>query len=133
MRVWDLPPRHLCRNHLLGEHRELHAVWSILTQGKRGYSHHPETLRWRGKLAALHLRHEALRAEMGRRGFAHGSPLNPRLATGRPIQNAYVDSPPEQRRILREKECGCRTTRRSRPNPSRRTNPGVERGQRRRH
>ncbi len=32
MRIWDIPPKLLCRNHLLGEHRELHAIWSILTQ-----------------------------------------------------------------------------------------------------
>jgi hypothetical protein len=47
MRIWDIPPRALCRQHLLGEHRELHAVWAVLTQGKSGYSRHPETLRWK--------------------------------------------------------------------------------------
>jgi hypothetical protein len=33
MRIWDIEPRKLCRNHLLGEHRELHA---------RGYRHYSE-------------------------------------------------------------------------------------------
>ena len=32
MRVWDVSPKELCRAHLLGEHRELHAIWTILTQ-----------------------------------------------------------------------------------------------------
>ena len=67
MRIWDLEPACLCRSHLLGEHRELHAVWSILTQDKRGYRAHPETRRWEGKLAALYRRHEALVAEMTQR------------------------------------------------------------------
>jgi hypothetical protein len=31
----------LCRNHLLGEHQELHAIWSVLVNGKKGYAHHP--------------------------------------------------------------------------------------------
>jgi len=43
MRIWDIPPDKLCRNHLLGEHNELHAMWNILTQGKKGYANHPET------------------------------------------------------------------------------------------
>jgi Pyrimidine dimer DNA glycosylase len=54
VRIWDLDTTVLCDQHLLGEHRELHAIWSILTTGKRGYAHHPETLRWRGRLAALY-------------------------------------------------------------------------------
>jgi hypothetical protein len=49
MRIWDIPPDKLCRNHLLGEHNELHAMWNILTQGKKGYSNHPETKRWVGR------------------------------------------------------------------------------------
>ena len=42
MRIWDVPPECLCRQHLLGEHRELHAIWTILTTGKTGYTRHPE-------------------------------------------------------------------------------------------
>ena len=48
MRIWDVSPKKLCRHHLLGEHRELHAIWSVLVNGKMGYARHPETLRWRG-------------------------------------------------------------------------------------
>ena len=64
MRIWDLPPENLCRKHLLGEHRELHAIWSIITNNKIGYSKHPETIRWKGKLKALYNRHEKQVAEM---------------------------------------------------------------------
>lgn len=108
MRIWDLAPALLCRKHLLGEHRELHGLWNILTQGKRGYRSHPETRRWEGKLAALYARHEALVIEMRRRGYRHASPLDARLATGEAVQREYVDAPALQRRILRAKRCGCR-------------------------
>ncbi len=108
MRIWDVPPEKLCRNHLLGEHSELHAVWSILTQGKQGYARHPEVLRWKGKLKALYLKHEEIVAEMLRRGYRHNSPLDGKLATGSAEQDTFVDSPEEQKRILRKKGCGCR-------------------------
>lgn len=69
MRIWDIPPEHLCRNHLPGEHRELHAVWAVITDGRRRYAAHPETAMWRGKMRAPYLRHEAPVAEMCRRGI----------------------------------------------------------------
>ncbi len=108
MRIWDLPPEILCRNHLMGEHRELHAIWAILTEGKRGYANHPETLRWRGKLKALYQRHEAQVKEMTRRGYRHQSPLDVTLATGEAEQKEYTDSPQKQRALLKERGCGCR-------------------------
>ena len=107
MRIWDLEPRVLCRQHLLGEHRELHGLWNILTQDKRGYRLHPETRRWEGKLAALYRRHDALVIEMARRGYGHNSPLDERLATGAAEQHDYVDTPDAQRRILVQKGCEC--------------------------
>jgi hypothetical protein len=107
MRIWDIEPRFLCRQHLLGEHRELHGLWNILVEGKRGYSMHPETLRWVGKLGALYDRHEALVAEMARRGYGHHTPLDPALAHGSREQRAYVDTPARQREILRLKGCDC--------------------------
>lgn len=107
MRIWDLPPERLCRNHLLGEHRELHAVWAILTGGKKGYACHPEVNRWRGKLKALFLRHEKLVREVEAKGYHHRSQLDSSLASGREAQDELVDTIPEQKRILRAKQCGC--------------------------
>ncbi len=107
MRIWDIKPGRLCRNHLLGEHRELHCIWVVLTQGKKGYSRHPETLRWRGHLKALYLRHTKLVAEMERRGYHHKSPLDKRLASGSSVQNKYIDSPHRQRMMLAAKKCEC--------------------------
>jgi len=108
VRIWDLPPSILCRAHLLGEHRELHAIWTVLSEEKTGYARHPETLRWGGKLAALYLRHEMLVAEMNHRGYNHASPLDPSLATGAAVQDEFVDSPERQRELLRAKGCDCR-------------------------
>lgn len=108
MRIWDIPQEKLCRQHLLGEHRELHAIWSVLTKGKRGYSRHPETMRWRGKLRALYLRHAVIVNEMERRGYKHQSVLDKRMASGRRSQTDFVNSRKEQLRILKDKKCGCR-------------------------
>lgn len=107
VRIWDIEPCRLCRQHLLGEHRELHAIWSILTQKKKGYSRHPETQRWRGKLKALFLRHNDLVGEMIRRGYSHSSPLAEALASGKITQNVFVNTYDEQIRILQKKGCGC--------------------------
>jgi hypothetical protein len=107
MRIWDLPPRLLCRNHLLGEHRELHAVWNIITLRKVGYRRHPEVKRWVGKLKALYSRHDAIVEEMLRRKYRHLSKLPKRFATGSSVQRAYVDTPRRQRILLRRKKCEC--------------------------
>lgn len=110
MRIWDVDPKILCRQHLLGEHRELHGLWNILTMhgGVGGYSAHPETRRWRGKLAALHARHEALAEEMERRGYRHASTLERTLAEGTSaVQDVFVNTPEEQIQILRVKACPC--------------------------
>jgi hypothetical protein len=110
VRIWDLDVRCLCDQHLLGEHRELHAIWTVLTEDKRGYANHPETVRWRGRLAALYRRHDEEVAEMGRRGFRHASPLPARLATGAAEQTELVDPLDAQRARLAAKGCGCATS-----------------------
>ena len=102
MRIWDIDPGFLNDRSLLGEHRELHGIFSILVNHKTGYSRHPETLRWQGHLPALAVRHDLLVAEMGLRAFRHHSPL--------PIQSevvtwpeGYIDLPNRQYAILQEK------------------------------
>ena len=109
MRVWDIHVKHLCRKHLLGEHRELHGLWNILTKhgGKGGYSNHPETKRWIGKLRALYNRHKALVVEMQKRGYNHNSPLDEKLATGTDTQKVYINTIKEQKSILAKKPCEC--------------------------
>lgn len=109
MRIWDIHPQHLCRKHLLAEHRELHGLWNILTihQGRGGYSRHPETLRWVGKTRALYERHETLVKEFTRRGYNHHTPLDKRLARGQGGQKVFINTVAEQKVILKKKPCEC--------------------------
>ncbi len=101
MRVWDVHPGYLSRQSLLGEHREIHALVSIVENGRRGYANHPETRRWRAHIPALRLRHDVVVAEMALRGYQHRSPLQG--ARGGPWPNVFLDSPAEQLSILGQK------------------------------
>jgi hypothetical protein len=109
MRVWDIHPKHLCKKHLLSEHRELHGLWNILTKhgGKGGYSKHPETLRWIGKTKALYERHKNLTRELKERGYKHNSPLDKKLAKGSSKQQIFINTIREQKIILKNKPCEC--------------------------
>ena len=102
MRIWDIDAGFLNSPSLLGEHRELHAIDSIIVNEKRGYARHPETLRWKGYRGGLALRHAMLVAEMRLRGFKHHSPLEIR-GTGSRWPPSFLDEPGEQYGILREK------------------------------
>jgi hypothetical protein len=108
LRIWDIHPSILCRQHLLAEHRELHCIWTVLTKGKKGYSKHPETLRWAGKLKALHKRHQLLVEELKRRNYSHKSPLDENLICGDETQCVFVNTTKEQIEILKSKKCQCR-------------------------
>ncbi|MBN1472221.1 MAG: hypothetical protein JW925_10610 [Syntrophaceae bacterium] len=102
MRIWDVNPGYLNRQSLLGEHRELHAIVSIIKNKKTGYSRHPETLRWQGFGWALSQRHRLLAAEMNLRGFTDRSPV---LIKTQPQKwpQVFVDSPTSQFSILEKK------------------------------
>lgn len=102
MRIWDVNPGYLNRQSLLGEHRELHGIVSIIVQGKKGYSRHPETLRWVGYGWALQKRHQLLAAEMALRGFTDRSPVLTRSRKGR-WPEVYIDEPAQQISLLRDK------------------------------
>lgn len=105
MRVWDIHPGFLSRQSLLGEHREIHAIHTVLTQHKKGYSRHPETLRWRDHLGALWLRHQQVVAEMRLRGFNHFSPL-PAPQTEIIWPGTFIDAPSRQFTLLAAKYAG---------------------------
>lgn len=101
MRVWDVHPGYLRRINLLAEHREVHALFSVILNHKKGYANHPETLRWKGCMGALAVRHGLLVEEMALRGYNHHSPC----PEGDPIQwpEAYIDEPARQFAILSSK------------------------------
>lgn len=72
MRMWLVDPELMCRNHLLGEHLELHILAGCLNRGKniRGFIEQglvDPTL--------ICKRHAELVTEMERRGYSHSSPL----------------------------------------------------------
>ena len=92
----------------MGEHRELHAMWTVITENKKAYSMHPETIRWKGKLRAMYLRHDELVKEMNHRRYNHKSPLDKRKTTGKLKQDVFVDDPLKQIQILKQKGCRCK-------------------------
>ena len=99
MRIWDINPGYLNRQSLLGEHRELHGIVSILVNGRKGYSRHPETLRWVGYGWALRKRHQMLAAEMSLRGFTDKTPVL--IRSGRGFwPDVYIDEPGRQFQLL---------------------------------
>jgi len=74
--MWMVDPGLLCRQHLLGEHRELHTLVGTI----RHSSNPKRTLRgfFENKLIELHNlrnRHEQLVFEMEKRKYNHQSPL----------------------------------------------------------
>src|SRR5512140_704871 len=102
MRVWDIDPGYLNRQSLLGEHRELHGIVSIIVNGKKGYSHHPETIRWVGHGWALRQRHKQLASEMALRGLVDKTPVT--LRSGKGIWPEYfIDEPARQFQLLKHK------------------------------
>lgn len=102
MRVWDIHAGYLSRQSLLGQHAEIHALLSILGEGKKGYSAHPETLRWKGNMDKLKNRHDLTVREMLLRGFGHKSPCSRECPVGT-RELSFVDPPAAQIEILRQK------------------------------
>lgn len=105
MRIWDIQAGYLNRQSLLGEHRELHGMVSVITNNKKGYSRHPETLRWVSFSWALRQRHQLLSAEMSLRGFVDRSPVE--IFPNKNIwPTSYIDEPYTQFQIIKEKYIG---------------------------
>lgn len=102
MRIWDINPGYLNRQSLLGEHRELHGIVSILQNNKAGYSRHPETLRWKGFGWALRKRHQLLACEMALRGYVDRSSVRT-LSNNGVWPTTYIDWPVVQLGLLRDK------------------------------
>lgn len=108
MRIWDLDPKRMCMQHLIGEHRELHGCWKIIRYGKKGYSKHPETLRWYGKLDALKIRHDAIVSEIRERKPDSTHKTDLEWIGDNKKQNIFVDSLEDQIKNVRNKKwCIC--------------------------
>src|SRR5512137_1557347 len=70
--MWMVRPGILCRRHLLGEHVECHMLAATLRLGHSVAGYIANDLL---EPRSLRARHDALAAEMGRRGYRHASPL----------------------------------------------------------
>jgi len=102
MRVWDLDAGYLSRQRLLGEHREIHGMYVVLSEDRKGYRQHPETVRWEKTLPAVALRHAQLAAEMAVRGYNHRSPIV--LDDYAPVwPDTFIDTPAAQAALLAQK------------------------------
>ena len=74
MRMWMVNPKIMCKNHLLGEHREIHTFIGTL---KRNISINGYINNDLLEPISIYNRHEELVREMKRRGYNHNSDLNP--------------------------------------------------------
>lgn len=72
MRMWLVDPKMLCKQHLLGEHVELHMLEGSLRRGKTLGRFLTDFL---VDPTSIESRHEALVLEMQRRGYNHQSPM----------------------------------------------------------
>lgn len=99
MRNWNIKPELMCRQHLLGEHFEIHkAIGNLRNSGKW-----VRNLTAKGFLEPQNflVRHNSIVGEMERRGFNHNSPLDV-SGINLPIGNVDV-----QKSIIDlEKRCG---------------------------
>ena len=70
MRMWNVDPKLLCRQHLMGEHLETHYFLGTINKGKsiKGYIE-------KGLVEVHNIikRHNELASEMERRGYKHNS------------------------------------------------------------
>jgi hypothetical protein len=73
MRMWMVDPKIMCRNHLLGEHAEIHLfVWNI----ERKHSVKGYIAKGLLEVHNLYTRLEELAQELTRRGYQHNSKLD---------------------------------------------------------
>jgi len=73
MRMWNVDPKLLCRQHLLGEHLEMHMFLGCL---KKGISLKGYVEKGLVELDKIVARHDELAAEMRARGFCHKSEIS---------------------------------------------------------
>lgn len=71
-RMWMVEPRWMCRQHLLGEHKEIHQLVGSIKKGRSIEGHLKKR---QVEPANTFPRHEQLVKEMERRGYKHNSPF----------------------------------------------------------
>jgi hypothetical protein len=101
MRMWLIDPKKMCRQHLLGEHVEMHMFVGAINKNISIDGYIDGGLVEPRKIKA---RHSELVAEMKRRGMNHKSPLPKFSVRGLPKGN--VDIKANMKELKRRcKEC----------------------------
>ena len=72
MRMWKVNPKVMCRQHLLGEHLEMHMFKGCWEKGKSVSGYIEKGL---VEMTEVKNRHDELVIEMSRRSYNHKSPM----------------------------------------------------------
>lgn len=72
MRMWMINPKYLCRQHLLGEHNEIHKLIGTIKKGRSVTGYLSKGLL---ELHNIKARHDSLVEEMKKRGYNHLTPV----------------------------------------------------------
>lgn len=76
-RLWGLPPVWLCREHLLGEHKEMHQEAGTLLNHPHGEAIvDGHAKKGQVDVSQIEPRHDELARELIRRGYNHESPFD---------------------------------------------------------
>lgn len=106
MRMWMVPPGELCRKHLLGEHGELH---KFLHNWQKKHKVDGRLAINAMEPSSYKARHDALAAEMIKRGYHHGSSLEQPDFSYLPDEQQQFRVDVEQNRKLLLERCeSCR-------------------------
>ena len=86
MRMWNVNTNVMCRQHLLGEHRETHTLIGCLRKGisVKGYVDKGLV-----EISNIKKRHDKLVKEMNKRGYNHKTPITEYYNL---INNGHINS-----------------------------------------
>ena len=99
MCIWDINPGYLNNRSLLGEHVEIHKIFSMINKNK---VEQYKIKKWKKYRWALMKRHDIIVSEMKIRGFNHYSPIFSDINIFK-WPKEYLVSPRKQFDILKEK------------------------------
>lgn len=112
MRMWNTKPSLMCRQHLLGEHLEMHMLVGAIKKGKsiKGF-----VTTGLVRVIEIQNRHDSLAKEMTNRGYNHKSPLDFDYAQYEyPDGRGFIRATAKQELLDRCKECRKNANRKSR-------------------
>jgi hypothetical protein len=88
MRMWMVEPEIMCRQHLLGEHVELHMMASSIAKCRNLQGFLKNGL---CEPSSIIKRHEKIVVEMEERGYKHNKPLKNFMILTKELRNASVN------------------------------------------